>query len=77
MTEIATRTTAAEPEIDEELLEEAQRQIGAASPNEAINAALLELVEDRRARRGRAYDNLQRMAEEGGLDFDAIEEADR
>ena len=77
MTEIAIRKNAAGPEIDEELLDEAQRQIGAASPNEAINAALRELVEDRRARRGRAYDNLQRMADEGGLDFDAVDEADR
>jgi len=76
MTGIVVRQQS-EPEIDRELLEEAQRQVGAAWPNEAINAALRELVEDRRARRGRAYDNLQRMADEGGYNFDAIDEADR
>jgi Arc/MetJ family transcription regulator len=77
MTEIAVKKQHSEPEIDEDLLEEAQRQIGAAWPNEAINAALRELVDDRRARRLRALENLQRMADEGGLDFDAIDEADR
>jgi len=76
MTDIEIKK-APEPEIDRELLEEAQRQIGAKTPNEAINQALLELVDDRRARRGRALENLQRMAEEGGFDWDAVEEADR
>jgi Arc/MetJ family transcription regulator len=66
-----------EPQIDAELLEEAQRQTGAAWPNEAINVALRELVEDRRARRRRALEELQRMAEEGGFDWDAVDEADR
>jgi Arc/MetJ family transcription regulator len=67
----------AEPEIDEELLAEAQRQIGAAWPNDAINVALRELVEDRRARRRRAFDQLLRLADEGALNFDAINEVDR
>jgi len=67
----------AEPEINQELLEEAQRQIGASSGNDAINVALRELVEDRRGRRARALENLQRIADEGGVDFDAIEDADR
>ncbi|HKT04587.1 MAG TPA: type II toxin-antitoxin system VapB family antitoxin [Rugosimonospora sp.] len=64
-------------QIDEELLEEARRQLGNVSPEEAINQALHELVENRRDRRGRAYDNLQRIADQGELDFDAIAEADR
>ena len=76
MTETVIRKDS-EPEIDGELLEEAQRQIGAAWPNEAINEALHELVMDRRARRRRALENLQRMADEDGIDLDAIEEADR
>ena len=76
MTQTVTRRQS-EPEIDPVLLNEARQHLGEVSPNEAINAALLEFVEHWRERRGRAYDNLQRMAEEGGLDFDAIEEADR
>jgi hypothetical protein len=76
MTDTVIKTDA-EPQVDPELLEEAQRQTDAASPNEAINIALRELVEDRRARRRRALEELQRMAEEGGFDWDAIDEADR
>jgi hypothetical protein len=76
MTETVIRQDSG-PEIDGELLEEAQRHLGDAWPNQAINEALRELVEDRRARRRRALENLQRMADEGGLDFDAVEEADR
>ncbi len=76
MTDIKIKTDS-EPEIDRELLKEAQRHLGDLWPNQVINEALLELVEDRRARRGRAYDNLQRMAAEGGFNWDAVEEADR
>jgi Arc/MetJ family transcription regulator len=65
------------PEIDGELLEEAQRQIGAAWPNEAINEALRELVEDRRARRRQAGEDLRRMSDEGLFDYGALDEADR
>jgi Arc/MetJ family transcription regulator len=76
MTDTAIKTDA-QPEIDKELLEEAQRQLGATSPNEAINIALLDLVADRRARRRRALEELQRMAEEEPFDWGAIAEADR
>jgi Arc/MetJ family transcription regulator len=75
MTEVAIRQDS-EPEIDGELLEEAQRQIGAASPNEAINAALRELVESRRARRREALAELRRMSDEGRFDYEALEAVD-
>ena len=76
MTDIKIKTDS-EPEIDRELLKEAQRHLGDLWPNQVINEALLELVEDRRARRRRALENLHRIAGEGGLNWDAIEEADR
>jgi Arc/MetJ family transcription regulator len=57
-----------EPAIDEELLEEAQRHLGTTSRNEAINAALRDFVDQQRARRRRALENLQRMADEGVFD---------
>lgn len=65
-----------EPAIDEELLEEAQRHLGASSRNEAINAALREYVDQQRARRRRALENLQRMADEGVFDDSRLSEVD-
>jgi hypothetical protein len=41
------------------------------------DAELRYLVEHERARRLESFDKLPRRAEEGGLDPDAIEEADR
>jgi predicted nucleic acid-binding protein len=76
MTDIRIKTDS-EPEIDRQLVEEAQRHLGDLWPNQVINIALLELVEERRARRRRALGNLHRIADEGGLNWDAIEEADR
>jgi hypothetical protein len=63
--------------LDRELLAEAQRHLNGASEVEALNAALEQFVEQWRARRLRGLENLQRMAEEGGFDFSAIDEADR
>ena len=51
MTDIKAKANL-EPEIDRELLEEAQRHLGYLWPNQVINEALLELVEDRRAHLG-------------------------
>ncbi|MFF5227578.1 type II toxin-antitoxin system VapB family antitoxin [Dactylosporangium sp. NPDC000521] len=62
--------------IDEELLEEAQRHLGTSSRNEAINAALREFVDQQRARRRRALENLQRMADEGVFDDSRLSEVD-
>jgi Arc/MetJ family transcription regulator len=66
-----------EPELDEELLAEAMRQAETSSRNAAINAALLEFVEAKRGRRLQAFDNLQRMADEGAFNFEALEEAEK
>lgn len=67
----------AEPAIDEELLAEAQRHLGGQSRNAAVNAALRMFVEHWRTRRGSALDRLQAMADEGLVDFGAIDEVDR
>ena len=68
----------AEPDIDidEELLAEAQRQLGGSSRNEALNVGLGLLVAQRRARRLEAFDALRRMAAEGAFDWDRLEELD-
>ena len=76
MTETVMRTET-EPDIDEDLLVEAQRGLGTSSRNATLNAVLREYVEAKRERRPRAYDEVQRMAAEGAIDFSAIEEASR
>jgi Arc/MetJ family transcription regulator len=70
---------ATEPQIDPELLAEAQRHLNNVTPNEAVNEALRLLVEHYRERRGRAFDRLQEMVEQEPehFDFSAIDEADR
>ncbi|WP_433207824.1 hypothetical protein ACQP00_42130 [Dactylosporangium sp. CS-047395] len=80
---------AIETELDQELLEEAQRHLNGATPEEALSAAvrgylpkekldaaLRHFVEDWRERRGRAFDRLQDLADEGVFDFSAIDEVD-
>ena len=76
MTDVAIKPDAEATELDEELLAEAQRQLSS-SPNATINEALQRLVDQERDRRGKAYDKLQRMADEGGLDLDAVREIER
>jgi Arc/MetJ family transcription regulator len=67
----------AEPDIDEELLAEAQRQLGLSSRNETLNAGLRRVVEQERARRREALAELRRMSKEGLFNYGALEEADR
>lgn len=76
MSDLATKPDT-EDEIDPALLDEARRQLGGVSSSAALNAALQHLVDQERDRRGLAYDNVQRMAAEGLLDLDAIEQLDR
>jgi Arc/MetJ family transcription regulator len=66
-----------EPAIDEEPLDEAQRHLGTTSRNEAINAALRDFVDQQRARRRAALEDLQRMSDEGVFNYDALDEVDR
>ncbi|GIM98210.1 type II toxin-antitoxin system VapB family antitoxin [Paractinoplanes toevensis] len=72
MTDLATKPET-DVEIDAELLEEAQRQISAPSPNAAINEALLRLVTTERARRGAAMEALRKLARDGHFNFDAAD----
>lgn len=65
-----------EPDVDEGLLVEAQRQIAASSRNAAINEALRRLVEEERAKRRAARERLQQMDEEGLLDYSQLDAAE-
>jgi Arc/MetJ family transcription regulator len=67
----------AELTIDAELLSEAQRQIGAASPDDAVNEALQRLVGEERGKRDAARARLQQMYDDGELDFRPLEELDQ
>jgi Arc/MetJ family transcription regulator len=75
MTDVITKPDS--EEIDEELLIEAQRQLEVSSPNAAINEALRRVVEEERARRRRALERTQQMADEGLLDFSKLDDIDR
>jgi Arc/MetJ family transcription regulator len=63
--------------IDAELLLEAQRQIGADSPDAAVDEALRRLVDQERAKRDAARARLQEMYDQGDLDFDPVDESDQ
>jgi Arc/MetJ family transcription regulator len=66
-----------EPELDEELLAEAQRGLGTTSHNETLNAVLWEYVVAKRERRLAALNRLRQMSDEGLFNYDALDEADR
>ena len=72
MTDLATDPIT-DVEVDAELLEEAQRQISASSPNRAINEALRRLVEQERQKRQDARARLREMYKAGELDFSQLE----
>jgi Arc/MetJ family transcription regulator len=83
MTDLATKPDAAprseirvELKLDAELLLEAQRQIGANSPDAAVNEALRRLVDEERAKRDAARASLRQMYDDGALDFHPVEELD-
>jgi Arc/MetJ family transcription regulator len=67
----------AEPELDEELLAEAQRHLGLSSRNAVLNAGLWRVVQEERARRRRGLERLQQMSDEGLFDYAALDEAER
>ncbi|MER7007735.1 type II toxin-antitoxin system VapB family antitoxin [Dactylosporangium sp. NPDC000555] len=75
MTETAVRS-AAEPQIDRDLLREAQRHLGVAAPNEAINSALNVLVQHKRFERREALKELRKMSADGAFDYAAYDEGD-
>ncbi|XVV10482.1 Uma2 family endonuclease [Actinoplanes sp. CA-131856] len=80
MTELAIRPPVEEADdgvfLDEELLEEARRQIQASSPTAAMNEALRRLVETERGKRRAAGEKLRQMVENGEITFRELGEAD-
>lgn len=64
-------------DVDEELLAEATTALGTSTKKDTVNSALRFAVEETRARRERALAQLQQIADEGGLDFDRLDELDR
>jgi hypothetical protein len=75
MTEtVAQEVTGAQ--IDPELLEEAQRQLGDVSPDAAINEALHRLVQQERLKRREALETLRRMSDEGLFDYSVLDKED-
>ena len=64
-------------DIDDELLEEATTALGTGTKKDTINEALRKVVNERRERRAQALENLQRIADEGGFNFELLDELDR
>jgi Arc/MetJ family transcription regulator len=63
-------------DVDEDLLAEASSALGTSTKKDTVNEALRQAVEVSRERRRRALEDLQRLADEGGFDFDRIAELD-
>jgi len=83
MTDLAAKTRSStgtkirvELMVDAELLLEAQRQISAETPDAAVDAALQRLVDQERAKRDAARARLQRMYDDGELNFSELDEPD-
>ncbi len=75
LTDLAT-SPITEPEIDSDLLAEAQRHLSAQFANAAINEALHRLVEEERGKRRAALERLQRMHDEGLFDYSQLDAAE-
>lgn len=64
-------------DVDDDLLTEASTALGTSTKKDTVNEALRRAVEASRERRRRALEDLQRIADEGGFDFDRLDELDR
>ncbi len=64
-------------DVDEDLLAEATTALGTATKKDTVNQALRFAVEETRARRERALAELQSIADDGGFDFDRLDELDQ
>jgi Arc/MetJ family transcription regulator len=64
-------------DVDEELLAEATTALGTSTKKDTVNEALRQAVEASRERRRQALEDMQRLVEEGGLDFDRLGEIDK
>lgn len=63
-------------DVDEDLLTEAMTALGTATKKDTVNEALRKVVGESRSRRTQALQNLQRIADEGGFNFDLLDELD-
>jgi Arc/MetJ family transcription regulator len=59
-------------DIDDDLLDQATTALGTSTKKDTVNEALRLAVQTMRERRRQALENLQRIADEGGFDFDRI-----
>jgi hypothetical protein len=64
-------------DLDESLLEEVGTAMGTATTKDTVVAALKFTAEATRARRQQALAELRRIADEGGFDFDRLDELDQ
>ncbi len=64
-------------DVDDELLDEATTALGTSTKKDTVNEALRKVVQESRARRAQALENLQRIADEGGFNFDLLDDLDR
>jgi len=64
-------------DVDEDLLAEASSALGTSTKKDTVNSALRLAVTESRARRERALATLQEIADQGGFDFDQVDELDR
>ena len=64
-------------DVDEDLLTEATTALGTTTKKDTVNEALRKVVDESRARRAQALENLQRIGDEGGFNFDLLDELDR
>lgn len=63
-------------DLDEDLLDEATHALGTTTKKDTVTEALRLAIEQSRARRTAAVENLQRIADDGGFDFDRLDELD-
>ncbi|SCL30945.1 antitoxin of type II TA system, VapB [Micromonospora pallida] len=63
-------------DLDEDLLAEATAALGTSTKKETVTEALRQAVEFSRERRQRALADLQEVADEGGFQFDRLDELD-
>jgi Arc/MetJ family transcription regulator len=63
-------------DVDDDLLAEATAALGTSTKKDTVNEALRLAVETTRERRRSALEDLQRIADEGGFNFDRIAELD-
>ena len=64
-------------DVDEELSAEAATALGTTTEKATVNEALRQVVDNGRERRRRALEDMQRLVDEGGPDFDRLGDIDR